>query len=213
MSIRATALCRPTGTSSAPQLSIERPDYDKIISYAIAAEKNEVCGFAFVRKHSTDHFSVIPGSVFITTQMAQPGAAQPDAFGEIEVMDREEELDEPDIYRLLWHSHVGGAAGFSSTDLNTHDTIGGTTGLDAMFFMVVNNHGQAAANVELYRPMRIGTQLLLAVLDEVEDVDLDPYKAEIKLKCRPFPPPPKPAAVSAASLFSGGKYTGPELDD
>lgn len=212
MSIRSTYLCKPQGNSSAPQLSIERADFDEVIRYAVAAGKNEVCGFAFVRKHSACHFSVIPGSVFITTQLTGPGAAQPDALGEVEVINREEMHEEADIFRLLWHSHVGGAAIFSSTDLNTHDTIAQSTGLDAMFFMVVNNRGQAAANVEQYQPIRIGTQLLLAVLDEVPHVDLEPYKTEINAKRRPFPAPPKPAAVYPSSLF-GDEDDGFELDN
>jgi proteasome lid subunit RPN8/RPN11 len=189
MTLHSTVLSRPQGTSTAPQLSIDRADFDTIIRYATAADKREVCGFAFVRKYGPDYFEVIPGSVFITSQLVAPGAAQPDAIGETEVMDREEEFEEAGIYRLLWHSHVGGSAAFSSTDLNAHQVLSASTALDAMFFMVVNNRGQATANMELYRPIRMGTQLLLAVLDEVEAIDLAPYQEEIAKKCHAFPPP------------------------
>jgi proteasome lid subunit RPN8/RPN11 len=187
---QATALCRPTGPSTGPTLSINRDDFNEMLNYAKAAGTKEVCGYAFVTRTSATEYTVVAGSVFITTQMVDHGAAEPDGLGEIEVMDREEELPEG-VVRLLWHSHVDGQAGFSSTDLRTHDTMSETTALDSMFFIVLNKRGQASANFELYEPVRIGTQITLNVIDMVPFVDLAPYRNKIVDKCYPFPKPAK----------------------
>ena len=124
-------------------------------------------------------------------------------------MDYEERFDEKDpVYRILWHSHVGGQATFSQTDLKSHDDIGRATALDAMFALVLNNRGQASANLEVYQPFRIGTQVELLVVDDVEEVDLEPYKRAIAKKCQVIPPPP-PATYRTpvvAGVVTMGKW-------
>ena len=211
-----TALCRPLALSSAPQLIIGRAEFDEMVRYAVAAGKNEVCGYAFARQLDTEHFWVIPGSVFIVDQHVAPGTARTDPAGEVTVMDYEERFDETDpVYRILWHSHVGGQATFSQTDLKSHDDIGRATALDAMFALVLNNRGQASANLEVYHPFRIGTQVELLVVDDVEEVDLEPYKRAIAKKCQVIPPPP-PATYRApvvAGVVTMGNWDDDPDDD
>ena len=184
--LQTTTLCRPVHTSSTASLWVQRADFNELLNFARAAGSNEVCGYAFVTKVSPTEFCIVPDSVFITTQMVERIAAEPDARGEVEVMDREEDL--PDgTFRLLWHSHVDGTAKFSGTDFDTHNRIGKTTLLDAMFFLVLNKRGEASANLEQYRPFRIGTQITLNVIDRVPVVDLTPYKDQIDAIYYPFP--------------------------
>lgn len=183
--------------------------------FAQAAGKNEVCGYAFARQIDPNTFCVFGKSVFIVNQHVNPSAARTDPIGEVAVMDYEEQFDEK-LYRILWHSHVGGTAAFSTTDLKSHDDIGQATALDAMFFMVINNRGQATLNFEVYRPYRIGTQAELLVVDEVPAVDLEPYKAEIAAKCsviavkRPHSSGYTPAQ---AGFAMGAWHDDPDYDD
>ena len=212
-----TTLCRPLAPSNAPQLIIGRAEFDEMVRYAVAAGKNEVCGYAFARQLDTEQFWVIPGSVFIVDQHVAPGTARTDPAGEVAVMDYEEQFDaNENVYRILWHSHVGGTASFSTTDLKSHHDIGRATALDAMFFMVINNRGQATLNFEVYRPYRIGTQAELLVVDDVPDVDLAPYKAQIATKCSviPIKRPPSSRYNPAQAGFAMGTWDDdPEYDD
>lgn len=156
--------------------------------FAVAAGKNEVCGYAFARQLNLNTFYVLGNSVFIVDQHVNPSTARTDPTGEVAVMDYEEQFGEDEkVFRILWHSHAGGTASFSATDLTSHDEIGKATALDAMFFMVINNRGQATLNFEVYRPYRIGTQAELLVIDDVPDVDLEPYKAQIAARCSVIP--------------------------
>ena len=212
-----TALCRPLALSSAPQLIIGRAEFDEMVRYAVAAGKNEVCGYAFARQLDTEQFYVIQGSVFIVDQHVAPGTARTDPAGEVAVMDYEERFgdDEP-VYRVLWHSHVGGQASFSTTDLKSHDDIGRATALEAMFALVLNNRGQASANFEVYQPFRIGTQIELLVVDDVEEVDLAPYRQAITAKCKVIPPPPPVKHVApapAGSITMGNWPDDPDYDE
>lgn len=185
---KPTELCRPALHSSAPRLLIDRREFDEMQRFAVAAEKNEVCGYAFARQLDSNTFYVLADSVFIVDQHVNPSAARTDPSGEVAVMDYEELFDEVDqVFRILWHSHVGGTASFSATDLKSHNDIGKATALDAMFFMVINNRGQATLNFEVYRPYRIGTQAELQVIDDVPDIDLAPYKAQIAARCSVIP--------------------------
>lgn len=188
--LKQTVLCSPVGTSSTGTLVIERDVFEEVINYAKAAGHKEVCGFLLVRRQSSTLYSVLPNSLHIPLQWADIGASEPLPQGQAAQMDIEEPYeDDEDVFRLLWHSHMGGSAHFSSVDLKTADDMSRSTGFNAMFFMVVNQHGQATANLEVYYPFRIGTQLRLVVLENEEAADLETYKAELARKCEPFPLP------------------------
>lgn len=208
--LKTTVLCKPIANSRAPQLFIERGDFEEMIRYAQAAGIYEVCGYAFARQVDASTFAVIRGTVFIVDQHVGTAAAMTDPSGEVEAMDKEEVFDEDGkIVRILWHSHVGGSATFSTTDLKAHGDIGKATAIDAMFFVVVNTGGQATANFEVYQPYRIGGQAGLLVIEKVEEVDLRPYKATIAAKCRVIPPP-KPKThifASPSTTGRGGQLT------
>lgn len=214
---KCTELCRPAQHSSAPRLFIERADFEEMQRFAVAAKKNEVCGYAFARQLDANTFYVLGKSVFIVDQHVNQGTARTDPTGEVAVMDYEEQFDaNENVYRILWHSHVGGTASFSTTDLKSHHDIGQATALDAMFFMVINNRGQAALNFEVYRPYRVGTQALLLVIDDVPDVDLAPYKAQIAARCSVIPVkrPPSSRYIPAQAGFAMGAWDDdPEYDD
>lgn len=203
-----TTLCSPIGPSQSGTLFIERDTFDEVINYAQAADKFEICGYLLVKRLGPMAFTVLENSLHIPLQLAGIGASETLPEGEAAQMDREDDTDD-DTYRLLWHSHVNGQAGFSSTDLDTHASFGRTTMFDAVFFMVVNQHGDASANLELYRPFRLGTQLRLVVLEPYEETDLTPYKAIIKQFCLPYPPKkPRPFVrvinSTAASIMEEG---------
>lgn len=187
---KQTTLCSPTGTSHAGTLFIDRETFDEAVNYALAAGRNEVCGFMLVRRHDPDTFVVIEDSLHLPQQLVAPGLSQPAPEGESAQMDIEEEYeDDPDVFRLLWHSHGAGMASFSTTDTSTHQNMASTTGFDAAFFMVINTRGQASANIEVYKPFRVGTQLRLIVIEKDEQISLFPYKMAIDDKCQPFPQP------------------------
>lgn len=185
---KSTVLCSPYGTSQTGTLLIERNLFEEVINYAKAAALEEVCGFLLVRKESPSLYRVLEDSLHIPEQRTAAGYSETRSEGEIAQMDLEEQYDEdPNVFRLLWHSHVHGGASFSSTDTATHQRMATTSAFDAMFFMVVNTRGQASANLEVYRPFRIGTQLRLVVLENELEADLTPYRAELAVKCQPMP--------------------------
>lgn len=187
--LKRTSLCSPTGNSQVGRLEISRNTFDEVINYAKAADKNEVCGFLLVRQYTPNDFEVIDGSLHIPRQLAAAGASEPLPQGESAQMDIEDEYeDDPEVFRVLWHSHMNGEARFSSTDIATHNRMATTTGHDAMFFMVVNARGQATANIEVYRPFRIGTQLWLSVIENEDELDLEPYKQKLAEVCEPYLP-------------------------
>jgi proteasome lid subunit RPN8/RPN11 len=187
---KQTTLCSPTGTSQAGTLYIDRDTFDEAVNYARAADKNEVCGFMLVRRHRPDMFAVIKESLHLPRQLVAQGLSQPAPEGESAQMDIEEQyVDDRDVFRLLWHSHGAGSAMFSTTDTGTHENMSETTGFDAVFFMVINTRGHASANIEVYKPFRVGTQLHLVVLEKDDQVDLKPYKQAIEQMCQPFPKP------------------------
>lgn len=174
-----TVLSKPVGTSRGGTLYIERDTLDELGNFAKAAGQNEICGFLLVRRLGPDVFHVLKDSLHVPLQRVAPGYAEVLPQGEVAQMDLEERLeidDFEDTFRLLWHSHLGGPAQFSSIDLHAHRVIGSATAFDAMFFMVINWHGQATANLEIYRPFRLGTQVQLVVQENQEEADLTRYK-------------------------------------
>lgn len=193
MPYRQTTKCQPYGSSSAMTLYVSDADFDIMRTYAEVAanvpgrQASEVCGYAFVRQINPQVYQLLPGSVFITTQEVAPGMSKPDASGEADVMDRDDQFepDEP-VYRLLWHSHMQGEAAFSGTDLRAHEIMGATTALEAMFFLVLNTDGDATANFEQYRPHRIGTQIRVVITEPRSD-DYEALMAEF-MKKRRFQP-------------------------
>ncbi len=189
---KRTTLSNPIGASSTGELEIQRDDFTEVLNYARAAGNDEICGFLLVRRLSPDHYVVIPDTVHIPEQATNPGAAETLFQGEIAQRNLEDDYeDDENVFRLLWHSHVRGSASFSRTDTDTHQNMGNGTGFDAMFFMVVNQHGQATANLEVYTPFRIGTQIHLVVLENEEEVDLYTYRQLLKRKRVPLVFPPK----------------------
>ena len=208
---KQTRLCSPTGTSQAGTLFIDRESLDEAVNYALAAGQNEVCGFMLVRRFDPKTFVVIENSLILPYQLVAQGLSQPAPEGESEQMDVEDEHeDDPDVFRLLWHSHGTGAAAFSTTDTNTHDKMASTTAFDAMFFMVINTQGRATANIEVYKPFRVGTQLHLVVLEKTEQANLLPYKMAIEDKCNPFP---KPAKAQSWRAYPLSEDPNPDPDD
>jgi|GEM_PF-5423359 len=185
---KRTVLSNPVGTSYAGTLFIDRDTFNEVINFARAAGLNEVCGFISVRRNSPRSFTVIEGSLNLPDQYTGKSLSQTAPMGELTQMEYENTFgDDPDVFRLLWHSHKDGGAGFSVTDTSAHDEMSRTTAFEAMMFMVVNVHGQATANLEVYRPFRIGTQLRLVVIENEEEADLGPYKELIAQHCQLLP--------------------------
>lgn len=212
---RTTTLCSPVGaTTEAGTLTIERDTFNEVVNYAKAAAPQEVCGFLLVQRTDAATYHVLKDSLLIPAQLIASGYSEVLPEGEIEQMDFEEAYeDDPTVFRLLWHSHVNGIAQFSGTDTDTHRRMATTTAHEAMFFMVLNTHGQATANIEVYQPFRIGTQLRLVVLENDEQAALDPYKAMLKQKCKQMPKPKhkpvvqgRPAVIGSSLPALLGQY-------
>ncbi|QQR52427.1 hypothetical protein IPG36_07830 [bacterium] len=177
-------------TATAPNLVYSGPQYDTICCYAQTAGHREVMGYSFAvpmeapRASRTEWFRVLP-DLIIPRQVVSEAGVDVMPEGESAVGHMEDALDEryaeefPDgVTRVMWHSHMGGHAGFSDKDVNTHHNF---ALWPFMMFVVVNRYGEASGNFEQYQPRRMGGPLNLWVAREVPDALT--ITATIKQQC------------------------------
>ncbi|MGB4762448.1 MAG: hypothetical protein WBP12_03800 [Candidatus Saccharimonas sp.] len=178
------------------------------MAFVRVSNKNEVCGYGFVRRLNSTCMEWIPNSTVLPDQFVRPGLSEPSPLGGTEIMDVAEGYPDGTL-QLLWHSHVNGSAHFSSTDLKTHDSIGTATTDAAHLFMVANRNGNVMANLEIYWPVRVTVPLQVAVRSYIDDDECTNADARIADKCGPFPPLPplvRPGAYLGANKPTVGVH-------
>lgn len=177
--------------SALVRLTVNEPDWLKLIQYADAAGINEICGYAWVKRVNSTSFEFAPGSIFIPEQFVAPGASEPTAAGSSEMMDATEEWPE-DYIQMLWHSHTCGTAQFSGTDMRTHNRFASATLYDTHMFLVINQFGDAQAFLEVYNPVRTTVPLCVTFIHEVDDNDVEELADDVYYdKLKQFPKPAK----------------------
>lgn len=178
-----------------PPLYVTSSDYDRMVVYAQMASPQEVNGYGLVDQVARDQFMVCHGSIFITDQVVTPASANTTAVGNAYAGNRADEAGK--TLGMQWHSHGGGSAYHSPTDMKTADSYGKVGTINWMIWVVTNDRGDVVARLEQYKPIRIGVPMTVIVVPDNYQQLLEQVRSDITRHVRVETPP----APSKAPAF------------
>lgn len=160
-----------------PKLLMPEKVFKTMMGYVVSCAE-EVGGFSMIRRVGTD---LEVYDVFLMEQVVGPGEFNADAEAVGRCITELVRARKPtqDMH-LLWHSHVGGFAGFSPTDVAQIHALG----VDWMVSLVLNHRGEWEARLDVYKPFRVCHPLELVVLLDLEDELLEQCRSDIMAKVR-----------------------------
>jgi hypothetical protein len=173
-------LARPAtaGTQVSPQLLLSQGAIDMIATYVNAQPSTEINGFAYVKQLNPGILYVEAAiDVFITPQTVTMGSAEVEGTAYALALDRAVQDDRMAEFRLQWHSHPGEAY-FSPTDMANIENFGATGG-EWFISLVTNRHGDLRARLDMFRPVRVGTEIEVCIYRNPDPAMLERAEADI----------------------------------